>query len=260
MAVQPLATVDVEQVVNLVARAGDPGLEMSLPERKRMLLEEVAEMVDADTWMWSNVTLSETAHGDAMTTSLIDGGYRNEKERANFYEFLSDPGASEAVHSKIIGAALRGRFMTMVRKEMISDREWLRVKKRRPTHLEHFIVASYPLGERVVSGIGYHRRAGRPDFTGRDRTIVHVVFQQVDWLHRHGSNAPAGDTALRLSPRERQVLVYLLGGDSLKEVARKLTISENTVANYVRGIYKSFSVNSRPQLLAHFLSGGQDPQ
>jgi hypothetical protein len=43
---QPLAIADIEQIVNLVARAGDPTVEMSLSERKRMLLEGVAEMVE----------------------------------------------------------------------------------------------------------------------------------------------------------------------------------------------------------------------
>jgi DNA-binding CsgD family transcriptional regulator len=256
-AMQPLAIADVEQIVNLVARAGDPTLEMSLPERKRMLLEGVAELVDADTWMWSNVTLSPTTHGDMMTTWLIDGGYRNERERAAFYAMLSNASASEAIGSKAFDAARQGRYVTLVRKEMLSDSQWMRLKELYPTHIEDMVISTYPLGEHAMSGVGLHRRAGRPDFSERDRAIAHVVFQQVDWLHRHGANVPAGEAALQLTPRERQVLVYLLGGDSLKEVARKLTISENTVASYVKGIYKCFSVNSRPELLAHFITGGQ---
>jgi DNA-binding CsgD family transcriptional regulator len=109
----------------------------------------------------------------------------------------------------------------------------------------------------MTSTIGLHRRLGKPAFTDRDRAIVHVVFSQIDWLHRHGSDVPAKDHVLDLSPRERQVMIFLLGGDSQKEVARRLQLSEHTVGDYVKHIYSKFSVSSRSELLAHFLAGGQ---
>jgi DNA-binding CsgD family transcriptional regulator len=254
---QPLAIADVEQIVNLVARAGDPTVEMSLPERKRILLESVAQIIDADTWIWSNVTFNSPTDADGMTTSLIDGGYKNDRERTAFYELLSDAHASQSLNTKAIDASHQGRCVTFVRQEIMSDREWLRIKELHPVHVDYYVISCYPLAKNAASFVGFHRRSDQPDFSQRDRAIVHIVFQQVDWLHRHGTNVPAGEMALQLSPRERQVLVFLLGGDSLKEVARKLTISENTVANYVKEIYKSFSVNSRGELLAHFISGGQ---
>jgi DNA-binding CsgD family transcriptional regulator len=40
-------------------------------------------------------------------------------------------------------------------------------------------------------------------------------------------------------------------------VARRLTLSKHTVDTYVKRIYKCFSVSSRGELLAHFLSGGR---
>ena len=50
---------------------------------------------------------------------------------------------------------------------------------------------------------------------------------------------------------------FLLTGDTLKEVAQKLGLSEHTVGDYVKQIYKHFSVSSRAELLAHFISNGQ---
>src|SRR5262245_32873021 len=115
---EPLPVADVEQIVNLVARAGDPTtIELSLPERKRMLLEGVAEIVDADTWIWSNVTLSRTVETDVMTTSLIDGGYRDERERAAFYELLSYAEASKVININVFNSVRQGRFVTLVRSE-----------------------------------------------------------------------------------------------------------------------------------------------
>jgi DNA-binding CsgD family transcriptional regulator len=43
----------------------------------------------------------------------------------------------------------------------------------------------------------------------------------------------------------------------MKEVAHKLGLSEHTVGDHVKQIYKHFSVSSRAELLAHFISGRQ---
>jgi DNA-binding CsgD family transcriptional regulator len=60
-------------------------------------------------------------------------------------------------------------------------------------------------------------------------------------------------TAGELSPRQEQTLGYLLAGDSEKQVARKLKLSQHTVHMYVKAIYKSFGVSSRAELLARHL-------
>jgi DNA-binding CsgD family transcriptional regulator len=50
-------------------------------------------------------------------------------------------------------------------------------------------------------------------------------------------------------------MLFLLAGDSAKQVAQKLGLSEFTVGDHVKRIYKHFSVSSRVELLAHFISG-----
>jgi DNA-binding CsgD family transcriptional regulator len=60
--------------------------------------------------------------------------------------------------------------------------------------------------------------------------------------------------ARRLSPRERQTLACLLGGDGEKQVARSMGLSRHTVHAYVKSVYRHFQVDSRPALLAQFVS------
>jgi DNA-binding CsgD family transcriptional regulator len=60
--------------------------------------------------------------------------------------------------------------------------------------------------------------------------------------------------ARRLSPRERQTLAWLLGGDGEKQVARAMGLSRHTVHAYVKSVYRHFQVDSRPALLAQFVS------
>ena len=91
----------------------------------------------------------------------------------------------------------------------------------------------------------------------RDVALVQRVSSQTDSLHHYEINVPAKVKALKLSPRQSQVLSLLLAGDSLKEVAKKLELSEHTVGDYVKRIYKNFSVSSRAELLALFIPDGQ---
>lgn len=48
-----------------------------------------------------------------------------------------------------------------------------------------------------------------------------------------------------LTPRELEILEWLVKGDSNKEIARELSISESTVKVHVQNILKKFKVSSR---------------
>jgi DNA-binding CsgD family transcriptional regulator len=111
------------------------------------------------------------------------------------------------------------------------------------------------LNDNVASVISFTRRVNKPRYTERERMLVHLLFSQVDWLHRSGLNLPSGKTVLKLTPRERQVLIHLMGGDALKQIAIKMGLSRNTVDTYVKSIYRQLNVNSRPELMAQFTAG-----
>lgn len=75
--------------------------------------------------------------------------------------------------------------------------------------------------------------------------IVHAVFEQVDWLHRHGTEVPAGHQVLELSPRQRQILLFLLSGESLRRIAAIMGLSEHTIRAHVKDLYRQLGVNNR---------------
>jgi DNA-binding NarL/FixJ family response regulator len=54
----------------------------------------------------------------------------------------------------------------------------------------------------------------------------------------------------------RQTLEALMAGDSEKQIALKLHVSQHTVHVYVKQLYKRFGTNSRGELLARFVRGG----
>jgi DNA-binding CsgD family transcriptional regulator len=73
-----------------------------------------------------------------------------------------------------------------------------------------------------------------------------------------GAHVPGGGAAegVGLSPRMRQTLEALMVGDSEKQIAIKLKVSQHTVHVYVKQLYNRFGANSRGELLARFVRGG----
>jgi DNA-binding CsgD family transcriptional regulator len=253
---QWLSFTDVEQIVHLVSCAADPTVEIAVPERKRLLLEGVAKLVSADIWYWSTTFFNASLPGDNMVTSLVHGGWKSEQEPAKFLGALMNPEFRPLIAK--LYESCRDRHVTLSREYFpLAEAQSAFVAVMQHAGIGNFLVSFYPLGGNGSSGIGFYRRLGNSSFTDRERAIVHVVVSQVDWLHRHGEAVPAKGKVLGLSPRQRQVMAFLLGGDSIKEVSGRLELSEHTVGDYVKQIYRHFSVNSRAELLAHFISGGQ---
>lgn len=64
-----------------------------------------------------------------------------------------------------------------------------------------------------------------------------------------------------LTPREEEILKLLATGDSNREIAQRLFISEQTVKNHVASIFRKLRVNDRTRaaLLAVKLGLGNDP-
>lgn len=76
------------------------------------------------------------------------------------------------------------------------------------------------------------------------------------WIRRRWSEPLAALTDLSpfdLPPRPKEVLRCLLEGDSNKQVARRLGLSQYTVNEHVDRIFRHFNVQSRQQLLARWI-------
>jgi len=252
-----LESADVAEVLALVSAASDPTESMSLSDRKHTLVHGVAQLIGADFWCWSVGILSESTE-EAMSNSWMDGGLTDDAEKLRFINLLTAGEFATAVNPVLAEIINNNRYITYLSQEIFAIPQIAAVEHLwNEAGFGHNILSTYALEPGVCSGIGLHRRFGKPPFTERDRTIVHLVFQQVEWLHRDNGKIPINRTLLNLSQRERQVLIFLMGGDSTKQVAKRLNLSPHTVGDYVKSIYRQLGVNSRGELLAHFISGGQ---
>ena len=72
----------------------------------------------------------------------------------------------------------------------------------------------------------------------------------------------SANDASKLSPREREIIAKLARGDSNKEIARELKLSESTVKIHVQGILRKLNLTSRVQAAVFAVEQGivQDPE
>lgn len=61
------------------------------------------------------------------------------------------------------------------------------------------------------------------------------------------------DVAIRLTPREEEILTLLAKGFANKEIADKISVSYETVRDHLRNIYEKLHVHSRTEAVARYL-------
>ncbi len=139
----------------------------------------------------------------------------------------------------------------------MDDETWTRSdlgQAWRTAGFDAFVISLFPLESLSYSGIWLCRKMHGQPFSPRDCQVLHSLFKHTAWLHKHSTAGSASVNLLALSPRERDVLVRLLKGDSRKQVATKLNLSVHTVADHLKVIYRKLGVTSRAELLAKFIS------
>jgi DNA-binding CsgD family transcriptional regulator len=119
------------------------------------------------------------------------------------------------------------------------------------------IMGGFRLDGRSASCLGIYRSLKAPNFTDREMQIADIILSEVTWLHLSGWPEDRGAKVPQLSPRQRTVLNLLLDGRPRKEIADIIGISEHTVSEYVKNIYRVFAVNSQPELMRKYMLGAQ---
>lgn len=246
------------RMVNAVVRATIPSDNLTIQDRRRIVAAQICELVQADIWLWFSGEVNMETPGDSMVISFVDGGFRDDRERAEFFRIVMHPELTPTVNAPISHALASQRSFTGCRSQLIGDNQWRQLPVA--THwqelgFDDFIISAMPVGSTQYSALGFHRRWGRERFTQSDVDLVESISESLGWMHHLVTSVEASQHVLSLSPRERQVVVLLIEGDSRKDVATKLGLSEHTVGDYVKEIYRKFSVNSRAELLAKFIQG-----
>ncbi len=105
------------------------------------------------------------------------------------------------------------------------------------------------LDERIRDGINtVIRKATAKDPAERFRDVLEMVqvFRQAAQL----DITPTTNLVELLTPREQEVMQLIIGGKSNREIADILVLTEGTVKQYIKAIYRKLKVRSRVQAIA----------
>jgi DNA-binding CsgD family transcriptional regulator len=150
-----------------------------------------------------------------------------------------------------------GRLVTRTRRQLVSDASWYRSaawEYRRPIGIDEQLTSVYQVSDDgAISVIALYRVAREHGFSPREQRLVSFFHEELGRLVGHALVSVTEPSPDKLSPRLRQTLACLLEGDSEKQVAGRLELSQATTHQYVTALYRHFKVRSRAQLLAHII-------
>lgn len=89
------------------------------------------------------------------------------------------------------------------------------------------------------------------DASAGKSVLTPEIAERVMRLLREGTQSPGANLST-LSPQERRVLALVAEGLTNKEVAEKLSLSDNTVKNYLVTVFEKLQVKRRSQAAALF--------
>lgn len=105
----------------------------------------------------------------------------------------------------------------------------------------------------AVTALSVHRTDLKRVHNARERSIVLWITRELRHLYETGRLDPtsAGPFDV-LSPRLRQVAEMLLTSESQKQIARTLRLSQYTVRDYVKQVYRRLGVESRAEIMSRY--------
>lgn len=112
-------------------------------------------------------------------------------------------------------------------------------------------------------GIGFHRPYGSPDFSDKDKKIFNLLAphlaHSIHYCELRGKlNEPLPLVSMLrssgLSPRESEAASLVVRGLTNHDIADRLCISEQTVKDHLRSVYRKARVKTRSQLIIKLLN------
>ncbi|HEX3358082.1 MAG TPA: LuxR C-terminal-related transcriptional regulator, partial [Tepidisphaeraceae bacterium] len=160
---------------------------------------------------------------------------------------LSDDPCTPAIQQRA------GHPFTSVRQMLAPDRDWYRSSYynefRHLTHSDDILVSLLPMPDiGILHGIGGDRAKGSKPMGRREIVCAGLIHNELARKWRRAFAArPLAERML--PPRLAELLGYLRGPKSEKEIAHEMGLSAHTVHNHIRRLYKKFKVASRTELL-----------
>ncbi len=253
----PLKFIDIETANHLltsVTRIADSTTDLA--ERRELLLNVLSRLTGASAghWSWGRGLANANA---LFPVAVIDVGF-SEQQKTTFIEVGLGPDADREFRQPIMRRMQGHSQWSSLRQDIHEDSDWPATNFRR--HLNSFGFDEWAHSVRYNSvgdwaTLVLFRNCGDAPFRLADRAVIHVAMASITGLGATESLRGPPDATVGLTARQRTVLLMLLDGQARKQIARQLGITEETVGDHIKQIYKHFEVNSAGELSARFLRG-----
>ncbi|QEG33642.1 helix-turn-helix domain-containing protein [Bythopirellula goksoeyrii] len=222
---------------------------------RRHYLEGLTKIIGAQVAVGGTWRMT-SSDGPPELHDNLELGFASEEQHAIWRTFMNDGMVSANSFRQF--ASRPGRLITCTRKEVATDREWYRSPEyqnyMRLAGVDASLASFYrPQPWNIASAVTIHRPIGEAQFGHRERKLLEFAQSEIGRLIGVSLAGPDEPSEFQLPPRVQQTLHCLLEGDGERQVASRLGISPETVHQYVKVIYRHYSVSSRAELLAHWL-------
>lgn len=182
---------------------------------------------------------------------IADYGWATESDRKHFEAHLDAGRPEQAPH---ITPDILGRKLKVVRwSANPSLSEWREsaffndVVKH--GHLDDGMYAQDQTEPGKLRMLSINRALGDHPFGQRDNRLLKLLNVELARLLGRKVARLGEPTVMDLPPRQRQVLICLMQGDTERQTAIQLGLSPHTVHDYVKSLHTRFGVRSRAELL-----------
>lgn len=249
---------DAETLLRVVGEIGELGHDTCA--WRAHLLESVAEHLGARVGMSLTIPLRQLEYFDAL---------REQMTARRGYPLLGhgwSPAQQEQIAGAITNLQASGdptlpflskschESFTVTRSQIVSDRNWYSSehvqRSRRTSDVDSFILSQFQVPDCGVHVLGMHRAWGDKHFGERERLFLELLHKELGRLWcRHGvTGGPR--VRDRLPSQLRQVFDHLCQGHAEKEMAATMNLSQHTVHDYVKELYRRLGVRGRGEFLA----------
>lgn len=255
-----LGEIDVRAIVSILGKSLSGDGDFS--EKRSRVLNGIAGLISARSWFWA-VTAFDTAALESETpgqpkTTVLDKSGFTEEQFAAYVESQRHPDmawiaaplfeACNATEGRVTRHRLQMHPREALENSEVND---LFVK----AGMGPIIISQKKKVDNSTAVIAFCRPSGAEEFDARETKIAHIILSEIEWLHENSWPEYPETQAAMLSVRLTSILNLLLEGDPRKMIAQKLGLSEYTVSDYVKAIYKHFDVHSHTELILRFTKG-----
>src|SRR4051812_18894677 len=240
-------------------------LEPDVQQRREHILNRLLDLVGGCWAVCSEIDPSHaTGSGWAMPDSITRAGVLSSDQQRLIDEYLT--GRLAALDPCVPHLLRAHNSVVTFRRTDVVDRSWFRSDHfnhiRRPLGFGESMYAKLTTPDGRSLKLSMHRELNDSPFTERDVQLLQIFNENLGSLYTAPQRAPGSPDADpqtderidSLPARVRPVLRRLLAGDAEKQAALKLGLSQHTVHEYTKLLYRTFHVNSRGELLAQFVA------